>query len=235
MSLSLTTFHIKLIAITTMVIDHIGFFLLPQYLILRTFGRFSFPLFAWLIANGAIHTNNIKKYLLRLLIFAFISQIPFYYVNKTVDPQFNKLNIFFTLFLGLISIYLTNQTKNQYLKILIILAVSIMAEITKVDYGAAGVLLIVTFYHFFNNLKNTLIYSSLIVFIFYTLPLLFMISYEPNHTVPHFPFVRALQPLSLFSLFFISKYNHKLGPNFRYLFYLFYPLHFIIIYIIKDF
>ena len=72
----LTGFQLKLIAIITMTLDHIGIFFLlpPTYYLFRIIGRLSFPIFAFLIAEGFNYTKNIKKYLVRLLIFSIISE-----------------------------------------------------------------------------------------------------------------------------------------------------------------
>ncbi|MFN2363319.1 MAG: TraX family protein, partial [Halarsenatibacteraceae bacterium] len=74
----MSSFQIKMVAITTMLIDHIGSIIFPEYIILRVIGRLAFPLFAFLITEGYRHTSNINRYLVRLSIFALISQYPFW-------------------------------------------------------------------------------------------------------------------------------------------------------------
>src|SRR5258706_7044420 len=107
----LTVFDIKIIAIITMIIDHVGEFFFPQFFLLRVVGRLSFPLFAWLIANGAHHTKNINVYLKRLFIFAVISQIPLSVANFQLDPRLWYLNVLFTLFLGLFALEFIRKTE----------------------------------------------------------------------------------------------------------------------------
>ena len=126
----LSTFTLKLIAIITMVIDHTGAIFFPDQMWLRAIGRIAFPIFVFLLVEGLFNTSNIKKYLTRLGIFALISEIPFdmaFYKARfgvdfltdlkgaTQDMQILDLfirrlikhqNIFFTLFLGLLAIYL---------------------------------------------------------------------------------------------------------------------------------
>src|SRR5882724_7582394 len=99
----MTAFTIKIIAIITMIIDHIGLFFFPTVPELRLIGRLSFPLFAWLIANGAYHTHNIRLYLKRLVICAIVSQVPFIMVNKHLDSDIWLLNVVFTLSIGLVA------------------------------------------------------------------------------------------------------------------------------------
>ena len=94
---------LKWIAIITMTVDHVGAVIYPDYTFLRWIGRLSFPLFAYLLVLGIRNTSNIKKYFIRLFIFALISQIPFFLAIE-VGP-FDHLNIFFTLSSGLIFVY----------------------------------------------------------------------------------------------------------------------------------
>jgi len=72
---------IKLIAVITMMIDHIGFIFFPQYTILRIIGRIAMPLFAFSIARGFFYTNNKGKYFTLMILFAAISQVPFHYMR----------------------------------------------------------------------------------------------------------------------------------------------------------
>lgn len=77
----LTAFHLKVIALLTMIVDHTAATLvsvrLPVYPLLRGIGRIAFPIYAFLIAEGCRHTRSREKYLLRLGVFALISQVPF--------------------------------------------------------------------------------------------------------------------------------------------------------------
>ena len=100
----MTRFDLKILAIITMVIDHIGAFFFPHLIVLRILGRLSFPIFAWLVGTGAVKTKNIDNYLARLALFAFISQIPFYFAFSTIGYSMFYANVIFTLFFGLLSI-----------------------------------------------------------------------------------------------------------------------------------
>jgi hypothetical protein len=98
---------LKVTAIVTMVIDHIYATLYPDMLFLHIIGRLSFPLFAYLIALGIESTKKPKKYMVTLLSFALISQIP-YFLAFGIQP-FERLNILFSLFLGALTIYFFNK------------------------------------------------------------------------------------------------------------------------------
>ena len=155
---------LKLIAVITMFIDHTGFvfcYEFPEmtqtlfrfmgdnvtlYYILRKVGRLAFPIYCFLIGEGLTHTKNQKNYLLRLLIFALISEIPFnLMVSGKLFTDANQ-NVFFTLFLGALSIYFYENTKNRLLNALLMLAILAASVYLKADYGPAGVVVILLIY-----------------------------------------------------------------------------------------
>ncbi len=212
----MSAFQIKLLAIITMVIDHIGFFFFPQFIWLRLIGRISFPLFAWLIANGAYHTHNSNGYLRRLFLFALISQLPFLLANGLVNPYFHDLNVFFTLFLGLVAIVLIKRTKRKILWAGITVLCAVLAQVLQTDYGGFGVAVVVSFYLFFNNFRALVIVQSLL-FLASTL-----LSLAKNES--------PIELLGLFALLFVWFYSGKPGPKAKYLFYIVYPLQYVIFY-----
>ena len=231
----MTVFDIKIIAIVTMLIDHIGlaFFInSPYYFPLRLIGRLSFPLFAFLTANGAYYTRNINRYLLRLFVFALISQVPYLLFHRQYNPSFFKLNIFFTLFICLLIIVLFRNIQNKIIRALIVIAATVATELLFFEYGGVGLLVILIFYFFFKNIR----------LMFFTLLPLFlivhvgspMLEYINNGSV-RVDLVSLFQPVAVLSILFISKYNHKEGKKLKYIFYFFYPLHLFILYMIKLF
>ena len=115
----LTGQALKVIAVISMILDHIGYAILNRmpevndsgtmtftvYYILRAIGRAAFPIFCFLLVEGVLHTRNIGKYAFRLFIFALISEIPFdlAFYGK---PFFNThQNVFFTLFIGVLMLW----------------------------------------------------------------------------------------------------------------------------------
>ena len=110
---------LKVIAVISMTIDHVALYVLAGYLsmqdvwlydVLRGIGRLAFPIFAFLVIEGFYHTHNILKYMATLLIFAIVSEIPWYLLG-----QYGSHNVLFTLLLGLIAVYLTDKiSKNSW-------------------------------------------------------------------------------------------------------------------------
>ncbi len=209
-----------------MVIDHIGLFFFPGVLLFRIIGRISFPLFAFLIANGAHYTKNMKGYLTRMFLFALVSQIPFYLAGKTIDPDFTSLNVLFTFTLALLAIFIFQKTKNKIVWLVPTAICIAAAELTKMDYGAFGVLLVISFYLFFKNQKASAVAQISISFLFSLIPAL-------NRNGIALSKVGLGPAISLISLLPITFYNQKEGPKAKYLFYIFYPLQYMVFYLIK--
>lgn len=119
----LSAFSIKIIALVCMVIDHVGVSLLNDLSPLRWIGRIAFPLYAFLIAEGCRHSKDRTHYLLRLGVFALISEIPFdlafsgsIYPSNIPQPLFDYLsrtNIFYTLFFAVACIQVYESLVHQ--------------------------------------------------------------------------------------------------------------------------
>lgn len=234
----MTSFLLKLIAIFTMLIDHSSFlFYGHAFSWMRCVGRLAFPLFAFQICEGYIHTHNLKKYYIRLLILAFVSQIPYSWFTYTFIGHFSP-NIVFTLILGLFCISLydyfnkTFQNKSKSIQIyyklislFLIALLSVVANELNFDYGYYGVLLIFIFYVFHHNKKIMNLCTILLTIVFF---------------MPHFiasgfhKYYIILCLCTLIPILFINMYNGKKGKNFKLLFYIFYPLHITIICIISQ-
>lgn len=226
----MTAFQLKLIALITMVIDHVGVFFFPQILLFRIIGRLAMPLFAWLIANGAHHTKDIYSYMRRILVFAVISEVPFVLANRQRDPAFDTINILFSFTLGLGAIMLLNKTRHTFMRLAIILASVAAAYMLKTDYGPTAVLMVVISYVYYKDLPKMIMLHTLLIVSVYTLPILIQLSGNPHQAVDG---VRLFQPLCLLSLLAIAFYNKKEGIKTGYYLYFFYPLHLLIIYLLK--
>ena len=183
--------------------------------ILNVAGRIAFPIFAFTLNEGYVHTRSLKKYLLRLFIFAVSIQMP-----SILFGYDYPMNIFFTLFLGLLSIYIFNLKKmNVILKIILIGFILFFSQKFKLDYGIYGILVIINFNIFRNN-KFKILMNFLVLNIY-------------NVIFPKVFDLPDTQLFSLISLVFIFMYNGEKGRSMKYFFYLFYPIHFFILEVIK--
>lgn len=148
----LNGFHLKLIAICTMFVDHLGYTLFPGDLWLRCVGRVAFPIFCFLIAEGCVYTHDRKKYALRLLAFALLSEIPFNLMNSGAVWDRYHQNVLWTLLLGALVCWLMDQAlKKRSTGALALTGAAMVAayfllELACTDYGGWGMLLVVMFY-----------------------------------------------------------------------------------------
>lgn len=223
----MNSFHLKILACLFMLIDHIGALFFPDFIWLRIIGRLSFPLFAYLLAIGFTHTSNVYKYLGRLLVFALITQPIFYLAFPN-----NSLNIFVTLFLGLVAIFLYEKSRYKYFSWLLVLFIAGLGELIKVDYGWYGVLFPFSFYLYIKNknIFNLIIWQIILNILFvlerYVLAQFNLYIFEPQIFIQFF---------SLVPLFLIKFYNGQIGRKFKYIFYAFYPGHILFLVLIKYF
>ncbi len=199
----LSNFQLKIIAIFFMTLSHIEYHLSVNPLLYV--GQLSFIIFAFLISEGFHHTRNKKNYITRLLTYGLILQLPLFLLG------FSYINIFITLGLGALAIY-DLESKN----FLLITPILIFAYLFNLDYGIYGIIIIITFYYL-NTWQNLLILCLLnIIYI----NILGVFTYY--------------QYFSLLAFIFIFLYNGKLGyRKLKYFFYLYYPLHIMIIISIK--
>lgn len=127
---------LKLIAIVSMTIDHIGAVFFPEIIFLRIIGRLAFPILAFQLSVGYERTSNLGKYLNRLLIFAAISQIPYYLAFGEVE-----LNILFTFAVSIALIWALDKRKSLITLVLLIIALAV-----PFDYGLYGIFLPIVFW-----------------------------------------------------------------------------------------
>ena len=212
-----------------MVIDHVGLFFFPTYTILRIIGRGAFPLFAWLIANGAHHTRDIQNYTFRLFLLSIISQIPFSLVNVRNGAPLWFFNVLFVFVFALLAIMVIRTNASSIYKFSAVAGAALGAFFLNADYGIAGVLTVVMCYVYFKQPLRLGIALSIVLGV---LPTLF----------DHLPILSALsdsgvylnntwEAAGLLVLPFIYFYTGKRGPAFQHAFYAFYPLQYVCLYI----
>ena len=159
---------LKWIAVFTMLIDHFtavfyfkSYFAGRQlfsndvYMILRGVGRLAFPIFAFLLVEGYFHTRDVKKYLLRLFLFGLVSEVPFDLALRLSFVDWGYQNVYFTLFLGLLAVWLwdllTQRDVRRCGPVRLLLAIgaaaacAALARLCRTDYGLWGVLTAVSF------------------------------------------------------------------------------------------
>lgn len=239
----LTGSHLKWIAIITMFIDHIGAALLEIGLlpkvadavlagnsfdyvmadyhfwyrfddVLRAIGRLAFPIFCFLLVEGFLHTKNVKKYALRLGLFALISEIPFDLAFNERILEVSYQNVFFTLLIGLLMLIGLKYFEEtlpphvSWLRFIVALTCILFAVFLRTDYDAFGVMLIFLLYEF-RSLPKLRCIAGAILMLF-------------NSTTGCLAFL------------LIWFYNGERGKQLpKYFFYAFYPVHLLVLWLVR--
>lgn len=224
----MNSFILKIIACITMFIDHIGYVIFDGASWFNYIGRLAFPIFSFQISEGYIHTSNIKKYFIRLLIFALVSQIPFILFSSIISDDIT-LNVIFTLIFGLFSIHIYYKY-NKFLGIASAILFGIIAQITNCDYGFYGVAITFLFSVFHNHKIVSVVGFAVTTIIYYSCRIFNYWDYGIEVFKYAFSYYIPYAICTLLSIIFILLYNKKKGPNSRYLLYLFYPLHLLLIF-----
>lgn len=213
---------LKLIAMALMVIDHVGLLLFPARIGFRIVGRLAFPIFAFFVAEGYVHTRSRELYIARMALFACISEFAFdlaVYGQWSMEHQ----NVMVTFFLALVGLYLRDQlmlrAKNpqQILMMnmasyVVIMAVAITAEMLNTDYGSFGVMLVFIYQVLHEQWMYKHVFGALLQIFGCT----------------------GIQKYSALSGLLLILYNGKRGVNLKYLFYIFYPAHLLILHFIAQ-
>lgn len=224
---------LKLIAIITMLVDHTGATVIrailrhpavtasPElrmlwqdiYNISRDIGRIAFPIFCFLIVEGFLHTRNVKKYAMRLFLFALISEIPYDIALKGSWYYPDKQNVYFTLLIGLLVLmgiaFLTRgMTQHVFLAILPIALGMWLANFIDTDYNFKGVFLIAILYLLQSNRLYLCMSGAAAV------------AWELPAPVGFLP---------------VYLYNGTRGRQMKYFFYWFYPVHLMVLYVIANY
>ena len=237
---------LKWFAVITMFIDHFAAVFFPTwywparlaagiqpmitdgaralYLILRGVGRFSFPIYCFLLVEGYFHTRNVKKYLGRLLFFGLISEIPFDLAFDRAWFVWQSQNVYFTLFLGLLAVSLFDSLRREaagesslwrrvgyrLLGLLCVGSCMYAAQRIGVDYGWSGVLVIFWMYFFRGE----------------ELP-------RAAAAAPALLATGMIEAVSWPDFLLFRYYNGQRGRQPKYFFYIFYPAHLALLVLVR--
>ena len=230
---------LKLIAIITMLIDHTaavlietGYFKVNEAaaendtgiivldFVMRLIGRIAFPIFCFLLVEGYVHTRNKWKYLRNLIIFGLVSEVPFDLAFQGSPLVLTYNNVYFNLMFSLLTMILWDKiTKGSFkesrvttriMAISMVIVIAALATVTFTDYYCFGPIL-VFFMFIFREKKLPMFLSGLVVL-----------------------FLTGLSELfALFDYALFFNYNGQRGRQRKMLFYLFYPVHLLILVLIR--
>lgn len=208
---------LKWIAVLTMVIDHVGAILFPDQIWMRVIGRVAFPVYAYCLAEGFRYTSDYRRYLGRLALFAILSEIPFDLAFYGVPFSFAHQNVFFTLTLGLILLWVLERFREQLLLCAgAFVVLCFLAQALHMDYGAGGLLMVFAFYL---AQQGTSPWIGWGIFVFINL----------------FGYAGGVQWAAILALLPIGLYSGKAGKKKQRFFYWIYPLHLLLLWIIEKY
>ena len=248
----MTSFILKIIALTTMIIDHTGA-MFPHYFgfEFRVIGRVAFPIFVFLLAEGFRHTRSPQKFLVRLGVFAIISE-PFFDLALRTDLRavehinlqflmgninfFANTNIFYTLFLGGVAIcgfnYVIKWKESRNLETIaaggLIVAALFFAEILTTDYASYGVAFILIMYVITNKKIRLAVMAVMCVSHHNWILEFIFLGQADRLDILHIMMI----PATLVPVILAAFYNGKRGPNIKMFFYAAYPAHLAVLFFI---
>ena len=241
----MNAFVIKMIALVCMLTDHLGA-VFPAYFPFefRIAGRVAFPLFVYMIAEGCRHTRSMPRYILRLGLFALISEIAFdlafshtRYSGAGISFV-NDTNIFYTLCLGAVCVFIFQKLKEvsknvpfRYAAVLLpalsvipLLLIMRLAEVLETDYGAEGVLFVFLMYVIPKKIPRLCVMAAFLCYM-YGAFLPAMVS-DGWRFAPYLnKYDMGVLAGGLISVLFAALYNGKRGPAVKWFFYAAYPAH----------
>ncbi len=233
--ISLNRVQIKYIAIAAMFLDHLAAFLLtPEkypalivlYIIMRIIGRIAAPVMFYFLTEGYIHTLSKRNYCLRLLSFAILSQIP-YSLVRYGSVSSGDLNVMFTLLFSFLMLMAVEKTSNQIIKgmaVFLFMFISVFS-----DWGLIGPLMAWLFYVNRSDRKKQVRDYLMIICIQLLSAVVFMMCNTHN-------WYEGICQLDIFLVIpLLQLYNGELGRKTivnKWMFYMFYPLHLVLIWFI---
>lgn len=205
--------------------------------IISSLGTISFFLFAFLSAEGCRHTRDRKRHLLLLLLFALLSEYSFRELSSSISgvpyaSAFSMSNVIFTLLLGSLAVFSFDELEKRGMKELSFLSVVVFAFIAillDTDYSCFGVLSLFFCHYFSKSRRMQAVVISLSAFVFwgiyYPLSDIVLNGFMPLNLVLYL----AKAILSQISALLVLKYNGRKGRGWKYFFYLFYPVHMLLL------
>lgn len=236
----ITSMVLHFLAMALMLCDHLWATVVPGNEWLTCIGRLAFPIFAFMIVEGYTHTRDLKKYILRLFVFALISEIPFNLMVGSNVFYYPHQNVLWTFLCGILLIHLNEKAKQSGKVVLRILALTgslavgfAVGVFGLVDYLHAGIFTVLVFYFFKERKWWNFILQAVILYYLNT-ELIGGYGYELQLFGKDFFLVQ--QSFAVLALIPIWLYKGKQGPHnkfLKYFYYWFYPVHMLILALIK--
>ena len=202
---------LKVIAMLSMLIDHIAYYYGCDnpylYELMRTVGRIAFPTFAFLLAEGFVHTRNRQQYLISLFAFALLSEIPWMLLNHD-----GSHNVIFTLLAGILGLHVIENSRSRWITAICITLIGLATIFSDTDYSWRGFGLVLIFYMFRGRPELQTLFG---------IPLMY-----------EYGIMGVLVAFSVIWLY-NGERGFIQGKAWKYAFYAFYPVHLMMIYYLR--
>ena len=232
----MTSFALKVLGVLALIVDLVVDAYFSAAILPRIFGRMALPIFAFLIVEGFRKTSNHKFYLYRLLIFAFLAEVPYdlFYSGVTVD--LGSQNFLFTLVLGYVALCLYASQKDRSSGTMMLpLLCAMGATILKTQYSLFGVILMFFFYTLGNEPKKLALSIGLVSLAMTFPAVMVMLSGGMIANLDIF-LLLTINMWMLLAVIPLSMYNGQLGRKSKRLpFYWSYPLVLLLLWACKTY
>lgn len=202
---------LKVIAMLSMLIDHIAYYYGCDnpylYELMRTVGRIAFPTFAFLLAEGFVHTRNRQQYLISLFAFALLSEIPWMLLNHD-----GSHNVIFTLLTGILGLHVIENSRSRWITAICITLIGLATIFSDTDYSWRGFGLVLIFYMFRGRPELQTLFG---------IPLMY-----------EYGLIGILMAFTVI-WFYNGERGFIQGKAWKYAFYAFYPVHLMMIYYLR--
>ena len=221
--MKLSSFQLKLIALIAMTVDHAGALFFPGTLWMRLLGRLAMPVFCFSAAEGFRHTRDAKKYLLRMLLFALLSALPYFLAFGWTQ------NVLFSLTCGIAALYYMEHAETRGKKALVLFLFCVISVLLLCDWYFVGVLFVVGFYYADRDIRK--------------LGGVLLAGYLSNLAVMGGAMLftgndsyltgALVQFAGLLALPLLALYSGERGMRLKWGFYIYYPAHLLVLWAIK--
>ena len=202
---------LKMIAMLSMTIDHLAYYYGCEnpylYELMRTIGRIAFPTFAFLLAEGFVHTRDKSKYMINLFVFALLSEVPWMLLNHD-----GSHNVLFTLLAGILGMHIIENSRNRWTTMAFVALVGAATVFADTDYSWRGYGLVLIFYMFRGRPDLQTLFG---------IPLM----YEYG--------IMGIMMAFAVIWFYNGERGFIRGKAWKYAFYAFYPVHLMLIYCLR--
>ena len=240
MKQTLSANGVKTIAIIAMTIDHIAWLLYPGYphawfpVALHLIGRITCPIMCYFIAEGYHHTRDINKYTARLFLFALLSHVPYMWASmsftdwRSLIPFYggsilNQTGVMWSLFCGLVMLRVDGSEKiKPWLKPILIILLCLASF--PADWSCIAALCVLAFGTNRGRFKAQMLWMCFYVALYATV---YFFALDKVYGLIQLAVVLAIPILAM--------YNGKRGNNprvnqwMKWGFYIYYPLHLLIL------